>query len=65
MELDVKLAIVTNILPFTNIKSVDIRSIAEDIMDLWRENENELGNMILASANVLRTQLVFFNIFCL
>jgi hypothetical protein len=60
MEMDVMLAFATNILPLlTNIKSVDIRNLSDDIINLWSQNGNELAKRILASANVLRTELVF------
>jgi hypothetical protein len=51
------LAFVTNILPLlTNIKSVDIRELDNDIMDLWSQNGNELAKRMLASANFLRIE---------
>jgi hypothetical protein len=54
------LAFVINVLPLlTNIKSVDIRCVDDGIMDLLSKNGNQLAKRILASANVLRTQLVF------
>jgi hypothetical protein len=60
MELDEMLAFVTNILPLlTNIKSVDICSLGEDIMDVWTQNGNELAKRMLASANFFCTELVF------
>jgi hypothetical protein len=58
-KLDV-MACVTNILQLlTNIKSADIRSLDEHIMDFWSQNENQLAKKMLASAKVLRIELVF------
>jgi hypothetical protein len=59
-ELDVMLAFATNVLPLlTNIKSVDFRCVDKDILKLWSQNGNQLTKRILASANVLHTELVF------
>jgi hypothetical protein len=59
-KLDLMLAFVTNIVPLlTNIKSVDICGVGDDIMKVWTRNENELAKKMLESANVLNIELVF------
>jgi hypothetical protein len=63
-ELDKKLTFVTNILPLlTNIKSVDIRGVGDDIMDLWAQNESQLAKRLLTTANLLYIELVFVFIY--
>jgi hypothetical protein len=52
------LAFATNIAPLlSNIKSVDICLIDDDIMNVW----SQLAKRMLASANVLKIELVFLH----